>query len=40
LDKPTAGEIRFRGETITGKIEGELKPARREMQVVFQDPYG
>ncbi|WP_296741842.1 ABC transporter ATP-binding protein [Mesorhizobium sp.] len=40
LDKPTAGAIRFRGETITGKSEATLKPARRDMQVVFQDPYG
>ncbi|MEO5760222.1 MAG: ATP-binding cassette domain-containing protein, partial [Mesorhizobium sp.] len=30
----------FRGETITGRSESELKPARRDMQVVFQDPYG
>ena len=40
LDKPTAGAIRFRGETITAKAEAELKPARRDIQVVFQDPYG
>lgn len=40
LDKSTSGTIRFRGETITGRSEGELKPARRDMQVVFQDPYG
>jgi peptide/nickel transport system ATP-binding protein len=40
LDKPTTGTIRFRGEAITGKPEAELKPARRDMQVVFQDPYG
>ncbi|MBZ9773169.1 ABC transporter ATP-binding protein [Mesorhizobium sp. CO1-1-8] len=40
LDRPTSGSIRFRGETITGKTEAELKPARRDMQVVFQDPYG
>ncbi|RVD16981.1 MAG: ABC transporter ATP-binding protein [Mesorhizobium sp.] len=40
LDRPTSGSIRFRGETITGKSEAELKPARRDMQVVFQDPYG
>jgi peptide/nickel transport system ATP-binding protein len=40
LDKPSQGTIRFRGETITGKREAELKPARRDMQVVFQDPYG
>ncbi|AZO42886.1 ABC transporter ATP-binding protein [Mesorhizobium sp. M7D.F.Ca.US.005.01.1.1] len=40
LDRPTSGTISFRGETITGKSEAELKPARRDMQVVFQDPYG
>ncbi|ESY70891.1 MULTISPECIES: dipeptide ABC transporter ATP-binding protein [Mesorhizobium] len=40
LDRPSAGTIRFRGDTITGKREAELKPARRDMQVVFQDPYG
>jgi peptide/nickel transport system ATP-binding protein len=39
LDRPTSGEIRFRGETITGRSETELKSARRDMQVVFQDPY-
>jgi len=40
LDRPTTGKIRFRSETITGKAASELKPARRDMQVVFQDPYG
>ncbi|TGQ69406.1 ABC transporter ATP-binding protein [Mesorhizobium sp. M00.F.Ca.ET.186.01.1.1] len=40
LDRPTSGTIRFRGETVTGKSEAHLKPARRDMQVVFQDPYG
>ncbi|MER8481815.1 dipeptide ABC transporter ATP-binding protein [Mesorhizobium sp. M1322] len=40
LDGPTSGTIRFRGQVITGKSEAELKPARRDMQVVFQDPYG
>lgn len=40
LDKPTSGAIRFRGEELTGKSEADLKPARRNMQVVFQDPYG
>ncbi|TPI25452.1 ABC transporter ATP-binding protein [Mesorhizobium sp. B3-2-1] len=40
LDRPGSGTIRFRGEAITGKSEAELKPARRDMQVVFQDPYG
>ncbi|PDQ19759.1 microcin ABC transporter ATP-binding protein [Mesorhizobium sanjuanii] len=40
LDEPTSGTIRLRGQDITGKTETELKPARRDMQVVFQDPYG
>ncbi len=40
LDHPTTGEIRFGGDTLTGKREEALKPARRNMQVVFQDPYG
>ncbi|WP_274628539.1 ABC transporter ATP-binding protein [Arvimicrobium flavum] len=40
LDRPTSGEIRFRGDTLTGKSESALRPARRDMQVVFQDPYG
>ncbi|WP_315923451.1 dipeptide ABC transporter ATP-binding protein [Mesorhizobium sp. SP-1A] len=40
LDRPTSGKIHFRGETITDRSERELKPAWRDMQVVFQDPYG
>ncbi|MEP1515664.1 MAG: dipeptide ABC transporter ATP-binding protein, partial [Nitratireductor sp.] len=40
LDRPTAGEIRFLGEPLTGRSEAALKPARRNIQVVFQDPYG
>ncbi len=34
------GEIRFRGEAISSLRARELRPLRREMQVVFQDPYG
>jgi peptide/nickel transport system ATP-binding protein len=40
LDKATSGTIRFMGEDITNRGEAELRPARRNMQVVFQDPYG
>jgi peptide/nickel transport system ATP-binding protein len=40
LDRPTSGSIRFLGETLTGKEGSELRDARRNMQVVFQDPYG
>ncbi|MCH8998635.1 MAG: ABC transporter ATP-binding protein [Proteobacteria bacterium] len=34
------GEIRFKGAVIQGLKSRELRPLRREMQVVFQDPYG
>jgi peptide/nickel transport system ATP-binding protein len=40
LDRPTGGTIRFLGEDLNEKTEAALKPARRNMQVVFQDPYG
>ena len=40
LDRPTSGSIRFLGETLTGKEGSQLRAARRNMQVVFQDPYG
>ncbi len=37
---PGAGSIRFRGREI-GSLGGkQLKPIRRQMQIVFQDPYG
>jgi peptide/nickel transport system ATP-binding protein len=39
LYKPTSGRIVFDGQDITTANEGELRPLRRRMQVVFQDPY-
>ena len=36
---PTGGKIFFEGEEITGLSRGNLRPIRREMQMVFQDPY-
>ncbi|CAG7603614.1 ABC transporter ATP-binding protein [Actinacidiphila bryophytorum] len=39
LEQPTAGEIIYRGEDIT-KLSGRaLKAVRRNIQMVFQDPY-
>ena len=35
----TAGELRFEGTDITRKSLAELRPFRRRMQMVFQDPY-
>jgi len=34
------GEIRFRGERIDGRSFREMRPLRRHMQIVFQDPFG
>src|SRR6266536_4226843 len=39
LYDPTAGRILFDGRDITNLSEGELRPLRRRMQMVFQDPY-
>ncbi|MFO1090841.1 MAG: oligopeptide/dipeptide ABC transporter ATP-binding protein [Hyphomicrobiales bacterium] len=39
LIDPTAGTIRFDGEDITRLSARELKRVRRDMQIVFQDPY-
>jgi oligopeptide/dipeptide ABC transporter ATP-binding protein len=38
LLQPTAGRIRFRGRDITTAGRRELRPLRRELQMVFQDP--
>jgi oligopeptide/dipeptide ABC transporter ATP-binding protein len=37
---PTAGEINFEGTDITRLTQRELRPLRRRMQIIFQDPYG
>jgi len=34
------GTIRFKGQDIQGMRSSKLRPLRREMQIVFQDPYG
>ena len=39
LYEPTAGTIRFAGTDITHLGEKELRPLRRDMQMVFQDPF-
>ena len=39
LLEPTAGQIVFRGEQIEHYRARRLRPLRREMQMVFQDPY-
>lgn len=39
LIEPTSGEISFEGKDVTKMGEKELKPLRRDMQIIFQDPY-
>ncbi len=36
---PTAGSIRLNGRDITGLSKTAMRPVRREMQIIFQDPY-
>jgi oligopeptide transport system ATP-binding protein len=38
LIKPTAGRVAWLGKNIAGHSRGQMKPYRREMQIVFQDP--
>ncbi|MFO7172863.1 MAG: dipeptide ABC transporter ATP-binding protein [Bacillota bacterium] len=39
LYEPTAGQILFQGRDISHLPERELLPVRRQMQMIFQDPY-
>jgi oligopeptide/dipeptide ABC transporter ATP-binding protein len=36
---PTGGSVRFEGRDITHLSRAEMRPVRREMMMVFQDPY-
>jgi peptide/nickel transport system ATP-binding protein len=40
LDFPSSGEVRFEGRGVLGLGRAERKRVRREMQMIFQDPYG
>jgi oligopeptide/dipeptide ABC transporter ATP-binding protein len=39
LEKPTAGEIIFEGRDITHLSDSAMRPLRRDVQMIFQDPY-
>jgi peptide/nickel transport system ATP-binding protein/oligopeptide transport system ATP-binding protein len=40
LIEPTAGEVLFEGREVLKLNRPELRQLRREMQIIFQDPYG
>ena len=37
--RPTAGSVKLRGEELVGLTERQLRPKRRYLQMVFQDPH-
>lgn len=39
LNEPTSGEVRFKGENILARSPREMRELRRDVQVIFQDPY-
>jgi ABC-type oligopeptide transport system ATPase subunit len=39
LLEPTSGEVRFRGDDVLAFSRKRLREARRDMQIVFQDPF-
>src|SRR6478736_347125 len=40
LIEPTAGSVAFNGSDLKELTKAELRRSRREMQIIFQDPYG
>jgi ABC-type oligopeptide transport system ATPase subunit len=39
LVEPTSGDVRFRGDSVLAFSTRRMREARRDMQIVFQDPY-
>jgi oligopeptide/dipeptide ABC transporter ATP-binding protein len=39
LLEPTGGQVLYKGEDISHRSRNDLKPLRRDMQMIFQDPY-
>ncbi|MCB2147471.1 MAG: dipeptide ABC transporter ATP-binding protein [Deltaproteobacteria bacterium] len=40
LIRPTSGEVRFKGENLLTMDAGQERQMRRQMQMIFQDPFG
>ena len=39
LHKPTSGSVRYDGQELTTLSNKQMRPIRRDLQIVFQDPY-
>src|SRR5690606_6999444 len=39
LEQPTSGEIFYRGKDLTKLSKSEIRKLRKEIQIIFQDPY-
>jgi oligopeptide transport system ATP-binding protein len=39
LTRPTSGSVRYEGRELSGLSRREMRPLRRRMQMIFQDPY-
>ncbi|GAA1506961.1 dipeptide ABC transporter ATP-binding protein [Dactylosporangium maewongense] len=39
LIRPTSGEIHYAGKELTGLSRSQMRPLRRDLQIVFQDPF-
>ncbi|GAA3064251.1 ABC transporter ATP-binding protein [Actinokineospora globicatena] len=39
LHKPTSGSVQFEGRELTTLTQAQMRPLRRDLQIVFQDPY-
>src|SRR3954466_9313064 len=40
LVEPTSGSVRFDGRDVRGASASDLRRLRRDMQIIFQDPFG
>src|SRR5262245_47836977 len=39
LLEPTSGSVKYKGKELVGLSRKEMRPLRREIQMIFQDPY-
>jgi ABC-type glutathione transport system ATPase component len=40
LIEPTSGSVRFEGRELVTATQGDMRRLRRDMQIIFQDPFG